>query len=348
MSHPSHPLSRRPGARRTIGGVLRRLRIDPFLVLLLLTVGVAVVLPPRGAAAGVVDGATTVAIGLLFFLYGARLSTGEVSGGLRHWRLHVTVLAATFVLFPALGLAAGLLPPWLLPAPLAAGVLFLCCLPSTLQSSIAFTSLAGGNVPAAVVAASVSNVLGVLLTPLLAALLLSTTGGFSAATLADIGLRLLAPFVAGQLARPLIGGWVRRHRRALHVVDRGAILLVVYSAFGAGVVAGTWGELTVPAVAGLVGVEAVLLAVVLVVTALGARLLRFDEADRTTILFCGSKKSLAAGLPMAGVLFAGHAVALVVLPVMLFHQLQIMVCAAIAGRLGRRRAARAAEPAAAS
>lgn len=328
--------------------MLRGLRIDPFLVLLLATVGVAVLVPARGAAAGVVDVATAVAIGLLFFLYGARLSTGEVVGGLRHWRLHTTVLVATFVLFPLLGLAAGLLPAWLLPTPLAAGVLFLCCLPSTVQSSIAFTSLARGNVPAAVVAASVSNVLGVVLTPLLATLLLATTGGFSASTLADIGLRLLAPFVAGQLARPLIGGWVRRHRRALHVVDRGSILLVVYAAFGAGVVAGTWGELTPAAVAGLVAVDAVLLVVVLAVTALGARLLGFDEADRTTILFCGSKKSLASGLPMAGVLFSGHAVALVVLPVMLFHQLQLMVCATIAGRLARRRAARAGAAAAAS
>ncbi len=328
--------------------MVRRPRIDPFLVLLVATVGIAVVLPARGAAAAVVDVATTAAIGLLFFLYGARLSTGEVVGGLRHRRLHTTVLVATFVLFPLLGLAAGLLPAWLLPAPLAAGVLFLCCLPSTVQSSIAFTSPAGGNVPAAVVAASVSNVLGVVLTPLLAALLLSTVGGFSASTLADIGLRLLAPFVAGQLARPLIGRRVQRHRRALHVVDRGAILLVVHAAFGAGVVAGTWGELTPAAVAGLVVVDAALLGVVLAVTALGARLLRFDEPDRTTILFCGSKKSLAGGLPMAGVLFAGHAVALVVLPVMLFHQLQVMVCATIAGRLARRRAARGAAPPAAS
>ncbi len=330
--------SPRAWSGRTIGDVLRRLRIDPFLVLLLLTVGVAVVVPARGAAAGVVDVATTVAIGLLFFLYGARLSTAEALQGLRHWRLHTTVLVATFVLFPLLGLAAGLLPAWLLPAPLAAGVLFLCCLPSTVQSSIAFTSVAGGNVPAAVVAASVSNVLGVVLTPLLAALLLSTSGGFSPSTLADIGLRLLAPFVAGQLARPWIGRWVHRHHKALHVVDRGSILLVVYSAFGAGMVAGIWGGLTPAALGGLAAVDAALLAVVLAVTAVGARLLGFDAADRTTILFCGSKKSLASGLPMAGVLFSGHAVALVVLPVMLFHQIQLMVCAAIAGRLARRRA----------
>ena len=328
--------------------VLRRARTDPFPVLLPVTVGVAALVPARGAASGVVDAATTVAIGLLFFLYGARLSTREAVHGLRHWRLHTTVLAATFVVFPLLGLAVALLPERLLPVPLATGVLFLCCLPSTVQSSIAFTSLARGNVPAAVVAASLSNVLGVVVTPLLAALLLSTRGGFSAASLLDIGLRLLAPFVAGQLARPLIGRWVLAHRARLLVVDRGSILLVVYSAFGAGMVAGVWRELTGPSLVVLLAVEVVLLAVVLALTWWGARGLGFDPGDRTTILFCGSKKSLSSGLPMAGVLFAGHAVALVVLPVMLFHQIQLMVCAAIAARLARRREVSRAEPVAAS
>lgn len=337
-----------PGRRRRIGVVNVARRVDPFLVLLLAAVGVAALVPARGAAADAVDVAATVGIGLLFFLYGARLSTREALRGLRHWRLHSTVLAATFVLFPLLGLAAGLLPEWLLPVPLATGVLFLCCLPSTVQSSIAFTSLARGNVPAAVVAASLSNVLGVLVTPLLAALLLSTQDGFSASSLLDIGLRLLAPFVAGQLARPLIGEWVRRHRGKLLVVDRGSILLVVYSAFGAGMVAGVWREVSGLSLVVLLAVNVVLLAIVLAVTWWGARGLGFDAGDRITILFCGSKKSLSSGLPMAGVLFAGHAVALVVLPVMLFHQIQLMVCAAIAARLARRPEVPREEPARAS
>lgn len=321
----------------------RRIRIVcvrpvPFPVLLLATVAVAALVPPRGAAAAVVDVAVTAAIALLFLLYGARLSTAQALGGLRDWRLHTTVLAATFVLFPLLGLAVALLPGWLLPAPLAAGVVFLCCLPSTVQSSIAFTGIARGNVPAAIVAASMSNVLGVVLTPVLAAVLLATHGGFDPSTFADVALRLLVPFLAGQALRPLIGGWVHRHRARLGVVDRGSILLVVYSAFGAGVVAGTWHQVTPAALAVLLGVCALLLAAALGLTALGSRALGFDGADRIAIVFCGSKKSLAAGLPIAGVLFGGPAAALVVLPVMLFHQLQLVVCAALANRLGRRRA----------
>jgi sodium/bile acid cotransporter 7 len=314
-----------------------RVRPDPFLVLLVLTVGVAALLPARGAAADVADGAVTAAIALLFFLYGARLSTAEAVSGLRNWRLHSTVLAATFVLFPLVGATALLLPEWLLPAPLATGVVFLCCLPSTVQSSIAFTGIARGNVPAAVVAASVSNVLGVFVTPVLAALLLTTGGGFDAATFGDIALRLLVPFLAGQAARPLVGRWVAAHRSRLVLVDRGSILLVVYTAFSEGVVAGTWRTLTPLSLGVLLGVCVLLLAAVLVATALGARALGFRSADRIAIVFCGSKKSLSSGLPMAGVLFGGPAAALVVLPLMLFHQIQLMACAVIANRLGRRR-----------
>ncbi|OLM18752.1 Sodium - Bile acid symporter [Pseudonocardia sp. Ae707_Ps1] len=314
-----------------------RVRPDPFLVLLVLTVGVAALVPARGTAADVADGAVTAAIALLFFLYGARLSAAEAFSGLRNWRLHSTVLAASFVVFPLVGATALLLPEWLLPAPLATGVVFLCCLPSTVQSSIAFTGIARGNVPAAIVAASVSNVLGVFLTPVLAALLLATSGGFDAATFGDIALRLLVPFLAGQAARPLIGRWVTAHRSRLVLVDRGSILLVVYTAFSEGVVAGTWRTLTPLSLGVLLGVCVLLLAVVLGLTALGTRALGFRSADRIAIVFCGSKKSLASGLPMAGVLFGGPAAALVVLPLMLFHQIQLMACAAIANRLGRRR-----------
>lgn len=315
-----------------------RVRPDPFLILLLGAAGTAVLLPARGAAAGVVDVAVTAGIALLFFGYGVRLSAAEALAGLRSWRLHATVLTATFVLFPLVGLAALLLPGWLLPAPLVTGVVFLCCLPSTVQSSIVFTGIAGGNTPAAVVAASASNVLGVLLTPLLATLLLATGGGVDAAVLGDVALRLLVPFAAGQLARPLLGARLARHRRGGALLDRGSVLLVVYAAVGEGVVAGVWGQLTPGTLAVLAGVCVLLLATVLAATALGSRALGFAAADRIAIVFCGSKKSLSTGVAVAGVLFAGPVAALVVLPLMIFHQIQLMACATIAARLGRRRA----------
>ncbi|MFR9798816.1 bile acid:sodium symporter family protein [Streptomyces sp. MS06] len=340
-----------------------RLPIDPYVLLLLGTVGLAALLPARGTAADVVSAAATAAIALLFFLYGARLSTREALDGLRHWRLHATVLACTFLVFPLLGLAARALVPVLLTQPLYQGLLFLTLVPSTIQSSIAFTSIARGNVPAAICAGSFSSLVGIVVTPLLAALLLGGgTGGFSADSLLKIVLQLLVPFAAGQLLRNrgagrarrraarqagsagpgpgqggdggAVGGFLTRHRRLLGYVDRGSILLVVYSAFSEGMVRGIWHQVSPARLGGLLAVEAVLLAVMLLLTWYGAKALRFGREDRIAIQFAGSKKSLASGLPMAGVLFGAHA-SLAVLPLMLFHQMQLMVCAVIARRRAR-------------
>ncbi|MFD7322979.1 bile acid:sodium symporter family protein [Streptomyces sp. NPDC059875] len=311
------------------------LPIDPYILAILGTVGLAALLPASGAAATVADGASTAAIALLFFLYGARLSTREALDGLRHWRLHLTVLACTFLVFPLLGLAAKGLVPAVLTPPLYSGLLFLCLVPSTIQSSIAFTSIARGNVPAAICAGSFSSLAGIVLTPLLAAVLIGGgAGGFSADSLLKIVLQLLVPFAAGQLLRRWVGGFLVRNKKVLGYVDRGSILLVVYTAFSHGMVTGVWHQVTPARLGLLLAVEAVLLAVMLVLTWYGAKRLGFDRADRIAIQFAGSKKSLAAGLPMASVLFGAQA-SLAVLPLMLFHQMQLMVCAVLAKRRAR-------------
>ncbi|WP_432075461.1 bile acid:sodium symporter family protein [Streptomyces wuyuanensis] len=324
-------------SRRTSLRPPLRLPVDPYVLMLLGTVLLAALIPASGTAADVAGGASTGAVALLFFLYGARLSARETLDGLRHWRLHATVLAATFVVFPLLGLAAGGLVPAVLTPSLHGGLLFLCLVPSTIQSSIAFTSMARGNVSAAICAGSFSSLAGIVLTPLLAAVLLGRdTGGFSADGLLRIALQLLVPFLAGQLLRRWIAGFLARHRRLLGVVDRGSILLVVYTAFSQGMAAGIWHQVTPVRLGALLLVEAVLLAVMLTLTWYGPERLGFGRADRVAIQFAGSEKSLAAGLPMASVLFGAQA-SLVVLPLMLFHQLQLMVCAVIAKR-------RAADP----
>jgi sodium/bile acid cotransporter 7 len=311
------------------------LPLDPFILALIGTVAVAALLPASGGGAEVAGGASTGAVALLFFLYGARLSTREALDGVKHWRLHVTVLACTFVLFPLLGLAAKGLVPFVLTPQLYNGLLFLCLVPSTIQSSIAFTSIARGNVPAAICAGSFSSLAGILITPLLAALLIGGgTAGFSADSLFKIVIQLLVPFLAGQLLRRWVGGFLTRHKQALSFVDRGSILLVVYAAFSEGMVAGIWHQVTLARLAGLLAVEAVLLAAMLCLSWYGGRRLGFERADRIAIQFAGSKKSLAAGLPMASVLFGVHA-SLAVLPLMLFHQMQLMVCAVIAKRRSR-------------
>jgi sodium/bile acid cotransporter 7 len=316
---------------------MRRLRIDPYVVAIVSMVVLASFLPARGQVAVGLDGLTKVVIAVLFFLHGAKLSREAVVAGLGHWRLHLLVLASTFVLFPLLGFAATFLPAAILPTTLSAGVLFLCCLPSTVQSSIAFTSVAKGNVAAAVVSASASNLFGIFLTPLIAGVLMQAHGGgFSLSAVWSVVEQLLLPFIAGQIARIWIADWAARSKKLLGLFDRGTILLVVYSAFSEAVIRGIWRQVSIIDLTKLLGVCLVLLAAVLGATVLAARRLKFDTADEIAIVFCGSKKSLASGVPMAGILFPAASVGLLILPLMLFHQVQLMACAVIAQRYAAR------------
>jgi solute carrier family 10 (sodium/bile acid cotransporter), member 7 len=320
--------------------VLKRLSalpIDTFLLAMAATVALAALLPARGAAADVMSVAAKAVIALLFFLYGARLSPQQAWQGVQRWQLHLLVLAATFVVFPVLGLAARGLVPWLMNLDLYNGLLFLCLVPSTVQSSIAFTSIARGNVSAALVSASLSNIVGVALTPLLVVLLMDTTGAarMDATAIRDIVLQLLLPFVLGQLLRPWIAGWITRHSLLTKAVDRGSILLIVYTAFSIGMVERIWlsvdpWQLVVVAV-----VDTALLLAVLLFTWLIGQLTGLDRGDGIVLLFCGSKKSLASGLPMALVFFPSATVGVIMLPLMIFHQIQLVVCSAIASRLSR-------------
>jgi len=314
---------------------LSRFLPDVFTRLLIATVVLATVLPASGAAVPVVDRVTDVGIALMFFLYGARLAPKAVVDGATHWRLHLLVFASTFALFPLLGLLIGRLPEAILPHDLAVGLLFLCLLPSTIQSSLAFTAIAGGNVPAAMCSATISNLAGTVVTPALVGLLLSGEQGTPMLdAVVQIVELLLLPFALGQISRPWIGGFVARHKSLLGMVDRGTILLVVYGAFGKAVQEGIWHALPPASLGVVLAIEAVLLATVLTLTGVAARAFGFDRADEIAIVFCGSKKSLATGVPMAGVLFAGPTLGTVLLPVMLFHQMQLMVCAVLARRWG--------------
>jgi solute carrier family 10 (sodium/bile acid cotransporter), member 7 len=310
---------------------------DNFTLALIGTIVLASLLPCRGAAAEIVDHLTNVAIAVLFFLHGAKLSRQAVIAGASHWRLHALVLLTTFVLFPVFGRA---FEPFLLPLvtpTLYAGILFLCTLPSTVQSSIAFTAIAKGNVPAAVCSASASSIIGIFVTPVLASIVLSSHVGSDSAwrTIGEIMLQLFVPFVCGQVLRPWIGGWLERNESIVSLVDHGSILLIVYSAFSEAVDEGLWHKVPASALAGLVVADGVLLAAALITTGLVSKWLGFARADRMTIIFCGSKKSLSQGITIAKLIFASHAVGAAILPLMLFHQIQLMVCAALAQRWGR-------------
>jgi sodium/bile acid cotransporter 7 len=316
--------------------LLGRIKPDWYLIFIIGAGALATVLPARGDAALWLGWATKGLIALVFFLHGARLSREAVVRGIVHWRLHLTILAATFALFPALTVGLTLLPPWITPPELAAGLILVGCLPSTIQSSIAFVSIARGNIPAAVASASASNLIGVFLTPLLAGLLMHIEGALSPGSFWAIILQILLPFVAGQALRPWVGGFVARHNKTLARLDRSTIVLIVYVAFSGAVVAGVWSRLGALDLVRLVVICTGLLGIVLVATAYTARALGFSKADEIAIVFCGSKKSLASGAPIAAALLTPAVAGVAMIPLMIFHQIQLMACAALAQRYARR------------
>ncbi|AZE05878.1 bile acid:sodium symporter family protein [Pseudomonas chlororaphis] len=315
-----------------------RLLPDNFTLTLIGVVLLASFLPASGQVALGFGWLTNAAIALLFFLHGAKLSREAIIAGAGHWRLHLLIFSLTFVLFPILGLALKPLLSPLIGNELYLGMLYLCALPATVQSAIAFTSLARGNVPAAICSAAASSLFGIFLTPLLVTLLLNVHGdaGSTLDAIIKISVQLLLPFIAGQIARRWIGAWVGRNKNWLKFVDQGSILLVVYGAFSEAVNEGIWHQIPLWNLAGLVLACGVLLALALLASSLLSKLFGFNQEDRITILFCGSKKSLATGVPMAQVLFAGSTMGVLILPLMLFHQIQLMVCAVLAQHYAKR------------
>ncbi|WP_035720166.1 bile acid:sodium symporter family protein [Gordonia shandongensis] len=309
--------------------------LDPFLLLLIALPLVATVLPARGGTADALDTATIVAVCLLFFLHGAKLTPSDAKAGFTRWQFQLVVLACTFIVFPLLGIAIVHLPGSFLSPVMATGFLFLAILPSTVQSSIAFTSIARGNVALAVSSASISNILGVVLTPLLAGMLLGSSVHITPESLLGIFGELVVPFVAGQLLHSRLKGFLARHRRVVTVVDQGSVLLVVYAAFSIGVTQGLWTVVPPAQLGAVIAVSVVLLAVVLGLFAGLGRLMRLSREDAIVLLFCGSKKSQVSGLPMATLLFPSAQVGMYVLPLMIFHIIQLLVCATLANRFAR-------------
>lgn len=310
--------------------LLATLTPDAFTLALVGTVILATLAPAQGEFVPITDIAGRCSIILLFFLHGASLSRKAVIEGVTDWRLHLIVLAGTFVLFPLIGLSLSPLSGRLIDNSLYVGLLFLCCLPSTVQSSIAFTSVARGNIPAAVCAASLSNLLGVFITPLLAGLLLSRNSVVTFDSWGAIFGSILLPFLAGQLVQRWVGPFLARRKAVLGIVDRGSVLIMVYAAFGKAVNNGVWSAISPAQLAVLVVIcIGILLAVMLTMRAI-SRHMGFSLADEAAIVFCGSKKSLITGIPMASILFPAASVGAVVLPLMIFHQVQLIICAFVA------------------
>jgi sodium/bile acid cotransporter 7 len=311
---------------------------DPFIPILLATVALATLFPASGHTADQLGLLAKAAVMLLFFLHGVKLPRENLVAALVNWRLHLFILGTTYLVFPLLGFAISRSWPSLLPTSLWAGILFLCALPSTVQMSIAFTSMARGNVAASVTSAAASNLLGIMLTPLLAGVLLHAQGSGDEllSSIGKVAVQLLLPFIAGHLLRPWLAGWASRRKQLISWSDRLTILLSVYTAFSKAVIDGIWSRLPLATLLVTALVCAVMLAAVMLFTANGARLAGFPPDEQRSALYCGSFKSVVSGVPMASVLFPSAEIGAMILPLMMYHQLQMMVSATLAPRQARK------------
>jgi sodium/bile acid cotransporter 7 len=321
--------------------VFQRLLRDWFLAGMILAAVLAALFPDFGSTGGPMHADVVVNVGIfaVFFLHGLGLSVERMVAGVTRWRLHLLVQSFTFGVFPLLWLLLNATVGRWLPADLSLGFLYLCAVPSTISSSVAMTAAARGNVAGAIFNASLSSLLGIVLTPLLVGLLARTTGQslpFGEAVLKLAGL-LLLPLVLGQLLRPLIGSWFARYKPYTNVFDRLVILVLVYASFCDSVKSGLFTRYGGGILAVTLGGAALLLAVVLFLSTTAARWAGFDTEDEIAAVFCGSKKTLASGVPMARLLFGAHpGLGLIVLPLMFYHQLQLLVCAVLAERYAAR------------
>lgn len=293
--------------------------------------------PEPGSKGGALhlDHVTRFGVMLVFFLHGVGLAPKKLRQGVANWRLHLFVQGATYLLFPLLGATIFFAGRDWLPTDLLLGLFYLCALPSTITSSVAMTALAHGNIAGAIFNATLSGLIGMLITPALVSLVVSTTGQSLPLLPAVLGVMqmLLLPFVLGQLLRPLLIDWLERARSVVTLLDRGVIVLIVHASFCESSKAKVWSSYPLLSMVLLFAITAALLALVLYITTRAARALRFSTEDEIAAVFCGSKKSLANGMPMASVLLAGHAgLGVLVLPMMIYHQLQLVVCSVLAQR----------------
>ena len=315
-----------------------KFKFDWFLTGMGLAIVLAWLLPQPGAEGGILhpELLTKAGIAVIFFLNGAGLSFAALKDGIFRWRLHILIQASTFLLFPAIGgLFLLVVGRWIAPE-LQLGLFYLCAIPSTVSSSVAMTAMARGNVPVAVFNATLSSLIGIVLTPLWMSIMLETSGQTLdvLGVFIDLTIWLLLPLIAGQLLRPALLAWLQRNKKFTQTIDRGTILLLVYTSFCDSFAKNVWGSTSFGNLA--ITVAATLGLFFLVLTLLWKLCDRMGIAPtlRSAVVFCGTKKSLAAGVPMAHLIFANHAagLGLVLLPLMIYHPLQLLICTPLADR----------------
>ncbi len=318
-----------------------KIKPDWFLIGMVFATFLAWAFPMPGSSGGWMhpEIATKAGVALIFFLHGLTLSFAALRAGALNWRLHALVQGFTFLVFPLLGLALNALLGARVSPDLALGLFFLCALPSTVSSSVAMTAAAHGNVAGAVFNATLSSLIGIVVTPFWIAWVMKTSGGAQpiGPVIIDLLRWLVLPLAVGQALRPLLGAIAQRHKSRISLVDRLTILLLVYTSFCESFQQGVWSSHGAGQVILISVVCAVLFVGVMVLTSSSARAMGFGREDRIVAIFCGSKKTLASGVPMAKLIFGVHpGMGLILLPIMIYHPLQLIVCGVLAQRWGKR------------
>ena len=317
--------------------IINKLKKEWFLVGMVIAIALATVSADIGKSGGVIhlDKLTGIGVAIVFFLHGLGLSPAAIKAGISNWRMHIYIQVATFVAYPLLWVIFGDLFLAYMPAALAFGFCYLFVLPSTISSSVAMTSVGKGNVPGAIFNASLSSILGIFITPLLIQLFMGFEGVELdlMASIISISKLLLLPMILGQLARPLLLKFAEKHKSVVNKVDKYVILLIVYNAFCNSIVNGIWSSFSIEMLLTSFVLCVVILLIMVHLIQWGARRSQFSLADEVAAVFCGTKKTLAAGIPMATVIFGSDPkLGMILLPIMLYHPIQIFYCAILASR----------------
>jgi solute carrier family 10 (sodium/bile acid cotransporter), member 7 len=316
------------------GGIAR----NWFVPGLVLALALALLVPQYGVRGGPLRPEVTASLGVaaIFLLHGLSLPPAALRAGAMQWRLHTVVQLFIFVAFPLGVLLVDALAGRWLPADLRTGFIFLAILPTTIAACVAYTANAGGNVTAALFNAAFANVIGVVLTPLWAAALLSARGELPSlgSMIGDVALLVILPLAIGQLARPLLRLLWEPDRGRLGAAANLIILYIVFVAFAGSVADGAFAQVA-PTVLLIATTAAIGLFVVATAAALLlGRGLGFAPPERIVLLYAAPQKTLAAGAPLAHILFAGHAaLGLIMLPLIVYHVVQLLGGAVLAGRL---------------
>lgn len=316
---------------------MRRSFIDPFVIAIAVTVFIAYLIPYPGTKESPfhLDEIANIGVSVIFLLYGVQLGPEKLKTGITNTKLHLVIQASTFILFPVIIILLKPLFNTVFLQQVWLPFFFLAALPSTVSSSVVMVSIAGGNIPAAIFNASISSMLGVFITPLWMSIFLKQTGNVElGGIIIKLLLQVLLPVIIGLFLHKKFGQKAEKNKKKLKLFDQSVILLIIYCSFSESFYEGVFKNFDA-----LYLGEILLMAIALLFTVYGiitivTKALHFDLKDQITATFCGSKKSLVHGTVMSKVLFANAAgTGLILLPLMMYHAMQLLIISIIAGRL---------------